>query len=143
MQSLLVSKAKYIRATNANGIKKMLRNILALQQNIKTIALENRHVEFERAKMYYALFALTLPVCTVHIAPIIENNHSLQQLLDTIRKKQEFTFDEYKTILDLQCGVDPTLGEKGANQASDRNYSMYVIELHGLELENSGADDVE
>ncbi|KAI0347837.1 Sec8 exocyst complex component-specific domain-containing protein [Trametopsis cervina] len=126
MQSLLVSKAKYIRATNANGIKKMLRNILALQQNIKTIALENRHVEFERAKMYYALFALTLP-----------------QLLDTIRKKQEFTFDEYKTILDLQCGVDPTLGEKGANQASDRNYSMYVIELHGLELENSGADDVE
>jgi exocyst complex component 4 len=62
-------------------------------------------------------------------------------LLDTCRQKQEFTFDEYKTILDLQCGVDPTKGSKAGNQASDRNYSMYVIELHGLELENS-ADDI-
>lgn len=65
-----------------------------------------------------------------------------QELLDAIRIKQEFSFDEYKTILDLQCGVDPTQGENGANQATDRGYSMYVIELHGLELENS-ADDME
>ncbi|KAI0785469.1 Sec8 exocyst complex component-specific domain-containing protein [Irpex lacteus] len=125
MQSLLLSKAKYIRTANVNGIRKMMRNILALQQNIKIIALENHHVDFERVKRYYALFTLSPP-----------------DLLDAIRKKQEFSFDEYKTILDLQCGVDPTQGEKGANQATDRSYSLYVIELHGLELENS-ADDME
>lgn len=67
----------------------------------------------------------------------IETDFNLQELLDAIRQKQEFTFDEYKIILDLQCGVDPTQGEKAASQATDRNYNMYVIELHGLELENS------
>lgn len=66
------------------------------------------------------------------------NFTSLQDLLDAIRVKQEFSFDEYKTILDLLCGVDPTQGESAAAHATDRNYSMYVIELHGLELENSG-----
>ena len=60
--------------------------------------------------------------------------------MDTIRQKQEFSFDEYKIILDLQCGVDASKGEKAASQATDRNYSMYVIELHGLELENSTDD---
>ena len=59
-----------------------------------------------------------------------------------MREKQEFSFDEYKVIIDLQCGVDPTLGEKAAGQATDRNYNMYVIELHGLELERS-TDDTE
>lgn len=63
-----------------------------------------------------------------------------QDLLDAVRKKQEFSFDEYKTLLDLQCGVDPTSGESGATQATDRNYNMYLIELHGLELENASDD---
>jgi len=57
-------------------------------------------------------------------------------MLDSIRQKQLFSFDEYKTMLDLQCGV--TQGVPGAAQANDRNYSMYVIDLHGLELESSG-----
>ena len=57
--------------------------------------------------------------------------------MDAIRAKQEFSFDEYKTVLDLLCGVDPTQGEAAAAHAADRNYSMYMIELHGLELENS------
>ena len=29
------------------------------------------------------------------------------------------------------------MGEAAAAQATDRNYSMYIIELHGLELEIS------
>ena len=53
-----------------------------------------------------------------------------------MRQKQEFTFDEYKAILDLQCGVEPSR-TGGVAQAADRNYNMYLIELHGLELENS------
>ena len=57
-------------------------------------------------------------------------------MLDTVRQKQEFTFDEYKAVLDLRCGVQPA-DAGGVAQASDRNYNMYLIELHGLELENS------
>lgn len=59
-------------------------------------------------------------------------------MLDGIRKKQSFSFDEYKTMLDLQCGVAQHSVGAGAPKASDRNYSMYVIDLHGLELESSG-----
>ncbi|KAJ3554644.1 hypothetical protein NM688_g3000 [Phlebia brevispora] len=124
MESLLITNAKYLRAINTHGVKKMLRSILALQQNIRTIAQESRHADFERAKRYYSLFAL-----------------SPRDLLDTVRQKQEFSFDEYKVILDLQCGVDPSQGEKAAGQASDRNYNMYLIELHGLELERSTEDN--
>ena len=58
-------------------------------------------------------------------------------MLDSIRKKQEFSFDEYKAMLDLQCGVDPTNSEQSAAQATDRNYSLYVIDLHGLELQDA------
>lgn len=59
MESLLISNARYLRAINNHGVKKMLRSILALQQNIKTIAQESRHADFERAKRYYSLFSFT------------------------------------------------------------------------------------
>lgn len=40
-------------------------------------------------------------------------------------------------MLDLQCGVDQSTGEAGvAKVATDRNYGMYLIDLHGMELES-------
>ena len=59
-----------------------------------------------------------------------------QDMLNSVRKKQVFTFEEYKVMLDLQCGVDPRTADRSASQATDRNYSMYVIDLHGMELED-------
>lgn len=61
----------------------------------------------------------------------------LQGLLDRIRSNKMFSFDEYKIILNLQCGVDQSLGDPAASKALDRNYGMYSIELHGLELEST------
>lgn len=55
-------------------------------------------------------------------------------MLDGVRQKQEYSFDEYKSMLALQCGVDQTLGDQGAQRATDRNYPSYVIDLHGLEM---------
>ncbi len=49
-------------------------------------------------------------------------------MLDGIRKKQVFRFEEYQTMLHLQCGVDQ-------GQAIDRNYSMYLIDLQCLDME--------
>lgn len=60
-----------------------------------------------------------------------------QGLLDSARVNKVFSFDEYKVILDLQCGVDRSLGDVEGAKAADHNYGMYAIELHGLELENS------
>lgn len=64
----------------------------------------------------------------------------MQELLEVIKRDKKFTFEEYQAMLNLQCGVDQTLGQTGVSQAADRNYSMYVIELHGLELEYSNGE---
>jgi len=61
-------------------------------------------------------------------------------MLEGIRQRQMFSFDEYQTMLNLQCGVNQEEHEAGIAQATDRNYGMYVIDLHGLVLE-SGAEE--
>jgi len=61
----------------------------------------------------------------------------LQEMLEGIQKEQAFSFDEYQTMLALQCGVDPNSSDPRTSQATNRNYSMYVIELHGLDIEGS------
>ncbi|KAJ7706369.1 Sec8 exocyst complex component-specific domain-containing protein [Mycena rosella] len=114
MEQLLIAGARHLRQPTAFGIKKIMRNILALQQSIKTLTNDQQNTEFERAKRYYSLF-----------------NMSPQDMLDGIRKKQSFTFDEYQTMLNLQCKT-----EGGGDSSRDRNYSMYVIDLHGLEMES-------
>lgn len=37
-------------------------------------------------------------------------------------------------MLDLQCGVDQTLGDTAAAKAVDSSYGMYAIELHKLRI---------
>ncbi|KAF5384828.1 hypothetical protein D9615_001370 [Tricholomella constricta] len=121
MEHLLISNARHLRLPTPFGIKKIMRNILALQQSIKALTNDQQNTDFERAKQYYSLFFL-----------------SPRDMLDGVRKKPSFVFDEYQTMLNLQCGVNPAEGEERAAKATDRNYSMYMIELHGLELESSG-----
>jgi exocyst complex component 4 len=59
MEHMLVSNARHLRLPNSFGIKKIMRNILALQQSIKTLTNDQQNTEFERAKRYYSLFFLT------------------------------------------------------------------------------------
>lgn len=59
MEHLLISNARHLRLVNQFGIKKVLRNILALQQSVKTLTNEERNTDFRRAKEYYALFFLS------------------------------------------------------------------------------------
>lgn len=40
-------------------------------------------------------------------------------------------------MLNFQCGVDQALGERGAAEATDRNYNSYLMELHALAIEDS------
>ncbi|KAJ7071200.1 exocyst complex component sec8 [Mycena amicta] len=118
MEQILISGARHLRLPTPFGIKKILRNILALQQSIRTLTNDQDSTEFERAKRYYLLFSVTP-----------------QEMLDGIRRKQDFTFDEYQVMLNLQCGVVD--GNSDGAKAADRNFSMYVIDLHGLEMEAS------
>ena len=65
LEHLLVSEAKRIRLANANGMRKMIENILALQQSIKTLTSDTRGADFDRAKRYYTLFFRTPTVCAL------------------------------------------------------------------------------
>jgi hypothetical protein len=58
MESLLISNARCIRFANAQGVKKIIRNTLALQQGIKVITSQPLNREFDRVKRYYSLFLL-------------------------------------------------------------------------------------
>ncbi|KIK30358.1 hypothetical protein PISMIDRAFT_87500, partial [Pisolithus microcarpus 441] len=124
VEHLLISNARYIRSANDIGIAKVIRNILALQQSIRSVGGGGQGVQLERARLYYSLF---------YLGP--------QGLLDSVRTKNVFSFDEYKVMLDLQCGVDQSLGDAAGAKATDPNHGLFTIELHGLELENSAETD--
>jgi hypothetical protein len=53
---LIVSSARYIRFCNAEGVRKIERNLLALQQSLKTLVDDPLGVDFERARSYWSLF---------------------------------------------------------------------------------------
>jgi exocyst complex component 4 len=135
MEHILISGASRLRLPNQFGIKKILRNILALQQSIKSLTNDHQDSEFEKAKLYYALFFISpkvfLLLCLHSCAQVY-----FQEMLDGARKKHFFKFDEYQTMLNLQCGVDPS-DATPASKAIDADYSSYIVELHGLDMDKS------
>lgn len=118
IDDLLIYNARHIHLANALGMKKISRNMLALQQCVKTIVHDARDGEFLRAKRYYSLFSL-----------------NPRDMLASIHKQRSFTFEQYEVMLNLQCGVDQSQKDRTGAQATDKNYSMYIIDLHGLEME--------
>lgn len=67
MEHLLISNARYIRFANAVGIQKIMRNMLAMQQNMKTITDVSQDADFEKAKTYYSLFNMHPRVSTLFL----------------------------------------------------------------------------
>jgi len=140
MEQMLISNARLLRLPNDYGIKKMMRNMLALQQSIKTLTNDQQNTEFERAKQYYSLYYLMPQVCS-SAQPFFNRNFQRiddeQEMLGRIRERQTFTFDEYRTMLGFQCGLNPAEGDANVANTTDRKYNMYVIELHGLVMDDT------
>lgn len=61
-------------------------------------------------------------------------------MIESIKVKQEFAFEEYHVMLKLMCGVDQTIPNTGPVQAADRSYGMHFIELQQLEMESANED---
>ncbi|KAI9250189.1 Sec8 exocyst complex component-specific domain-containing protein [Phascolomyces articulosus] len=55
---ILISEASHIKRMNANGVQKMMRNVLALQQNLANFVPPSQNSVMERAREYYQLFNL-------------------------------------------------------------------------------------
>jgi exocyst complex component 4 len=56
MDHLLISNSRHIRLANINGLTKMIRNILALQQNLKNIGDSPLEVNFDRSRKFWEVF---------------------------------------------------------------------------------------
>jgi len=63
MESILIAGATSLRLPTEFGIRKILRNILALQQSVKSLVERDDETEFERAKEFYNLFFIGPQVC--------------------------------------------------------------------------------
>jgi hypothetical protein len=78
MDDLLIHNARYIPLVNALGMKKISRNVLALQQCVKTIVSNAHDGELLRAKQYYSLFSLNPQVCRDLLVVFTPNRHILR-----------------------------------------------------------------
>ncbi len=58
MEHILIANARYLGVPTSFGIKKIIRNMLALQQSVKAIT-NDQNSEFEKAKRYYTLFFIS------------------------------------------------------------------------------------
>ncbi|KZT53789.1 hypothetical protein CALCODRAFT_439643 [Calocera cornea HHB12733] len=134
MDQLLVSGARYINLMNDHGVERIMRNLLALEQNLKTMTGdEARDADLSRARRYWAMFG-----------------GGPKEMLERAKNgPRQFSFDEYKAMLTLQCGVEQ-LKENGrsagpgpdsarssmAENADRRAYNEYLIDLHALAIED-------
>ncbi|CAL1542035.1 unnamed protein product [Lymnaea stagnalis] len=82
--AILINNIQYLNKINENGIKKMCRNILAIQQNLTNITL-TRESDLDRAKQFYELLYL-----------------SPDEMLNSIAEKgPQFTMNDYKELMQL------------------------------------------
>jgi hypothetical protein len=66
MEDMLIENARLMRLVNEHGIRKMLRNIIALQQGVKAISSSDQP-EFTRVMKYFALFFMTPTVSPINL----------------------------------------------------------------------------
>jgi exocyst complex component 4 len=90
MEQLLISGARHLRLPTAFGIKKIMRNILALQQSIKTLTNDQQNTEFDKAKRYYLLF---------NVSPQVRLLFYERKLADRIKRKCWMAFGRSRSSL--------------------------------------------
>jgi len=143
MDTLLISGVRRVRAINRHGITKMMRNIMALQQNLKNIVESPLDVDFERSRRFWELLSK-------------EPDH----YVDSIKGlPTRHSFEEYKSALHLMLGLENASTSAGAPTSSSgpvpssfagagtvgtgnrdvsrQKYNEYLIELHEIVAEIS------
>ncbi|KAI8994873.1 Sec8 exocyst complex component-specific domain-containing protein [Pilobolus umbonatus] len=125
---ILMTEATYIKRLNNNGVQKMIRNILALQQNLSNFVPLSQCSIMERAREYYQLYTLGSEGM---IRSIQENG-------------PQFTFDEYRVILGLIHDINkeqvdesrsPTATSPNPDsnrQSNSSNYSEWLLKLDDI-----------
>ncbi|KAJ1967249.1 exocyst subunit, partial [Dimargaris xerosporica] len=114
--NILVTNATRLKDLNRFGVHKMVRNILALQQNLTNISLCSE-LGMDRALKYYKLFEMNAEAIIQHI-------HDQGVL---------FTYDQYKFILDKVYTMTEHATLNTDNyEAEYRKYKASIVELEAL-----------
>lgn len=164
MDATLVGLVGRIKAMNREGTTKMLRNILALQQNLKNILPGGSggggEVSFERCRKFYELLYSKTPT------ELLGNMKKFQQTFKrsaTTPQVKSVGFTELQAILNLALGIDnagtaanstsglsgtdkvglvqPNAGTLGLTEVSRQKLNEYLIELHEIAGEHDSSDD--
>ncbi|XP_050406103.1 exocyst complex component 4 [Patella vulgata] len=99
--SILINSIQYLKKINENGIKKMCRNILAIQQNLTNITL-TREADLDRARHFYE---------QLYLQP--------DDILTLVAEKgTNFTHTEYSQLIQLYHRSHPN---KKSYQAQDKH----------------------
>ncbi|KAJ2877159.1 exocyst subunit [Coemansia aciculifera] len=101
MAHILIANTRYIRHFNDAGNRKMVRNILALQQNLTNIALPEES-GLDKARRFYEMYDLGADGILKHIA-----EHGAA-----------FSFDNYRRMMDFIYSGSGQTGDLGAGRAA-------------------------
>ncbi|XP_063688418.1 exocyst complex component 4-like isoform X2 [Bolinopsis microptera] len=116
MSSVIISNASYIKEINNGGLKKMSRNILALQQNLTNITLTHE-LELERARFYYEL--------------LYQKPEEI--LRNIVEQQKRFTKSEYVELIQLYYRSNRS--SKNNNKRSEKQLNLHLVKLNEI-MEN-------
>ncbi|CAO1630595.1 unnamed protein product [Sympodiomycopsis kandeliae] len=133
MDTMLISAIKKLRAINRPGVSKMIRNILALQQNLKNIIISettSNSASLSSSSTSNGKSDQTVPVVNFeHSRRFWELlSHSPADMLEFIKRetksngvngRQRYGFDEVRCALNLMLGL-----ENGSPQQSQQQQSQ-------------------
>lgn len=158
IDATLIGLVHKIKAVNRQGVTKMLRNILALQQNLKNIlpSDDQQHRAFDRCRKFYELLYAKSP------AELLANLKRFQHTFRSARPSVKAVgFAELQAILHLALGIEnmpkassnstasgdrvalvqPNAGTLGLSDVSRQKLNEYLIDLHEIAGEHDSSDD--
>ncbi|CDR99686.1 related to SEC8-protein transport protein [Sporisorium scitamineum] len=168
IDACLIGLVHKIKAVNREGVTKMLRNILALQQNLKNILPTKgdpgMEISFDRCRKFYELLYAKSPADLLagmkRFQLAFRHSKSTSNCTSTPQVKA-VGFAELQAILQLALGIEntsaskptsattgdklglaqPNAGTLGLTEVSRQKLNEYLIELHEIAGEHDSDDE--
>ncbi|GAA97566.1 uncharacterized protein L969DRAFT_42229 [Mixia osmundae IAM 14324] len=126
IDSVLVYNVRYVRSINSHGLAKIMRNILALQQNLKNLGDRPLDVNFDSSRAFWQMLNTT---ATSDVA------NSAELFVARLRSSKTIPYDvdSLKALLALTCGLDPATADTTTALPDKRKaYGDALLELYSL-----------
>lgn len=128
---MFVHSARHIKLVNSSGVRKIRRNMLALQQSLRGINQSQQgEGVLNLSSVYWDMYERD-PKASLRRDRQCHTDH-IQDIIETLRtSKPLFTFEDYSTMLNLICKSDMT-------EVSSSELNTLLIDLHALSMSMDG-----